>query len=1235
MSENNVNLYVTLLGRYAGMHGLSKMQGEVSLIQRDFARLNASLLSESRVTQGNLERERRMRLSNYQLAVTQAREQKRIIQESENAVQLNRTRLRRLQRENLLLQERAEQGFIDRSSLRWKIWQTNFSRQQELATRNYLAALSARDAAILGATPGRAGGLITGGGTGGIGGGIGGAGAGGLGAAAGGGGLTRLAGNPYLLAGAALGLGGLYGAKKAADLYARFQQMTQATAANTNMTAAALRRYRAILPDFQVQYPAPMSDVNNAFFRALNLGFRTRNGAPNQRTYQFAREVMLSALPAMANPEKVANMLGGTINAYRNNAGAPRGASPDWFMNVIHAGGAAANMTVDQMAQFFGPVQALAATSNSKNSLRQALAMVGAMTQQGFTPQKASTDVAQIFQKMLRPPASAQNKLAQIYYKTGVNLWGDFTPQGLAQKGAFGVMADLRQALAQGTISKQDLLTIFPGTRGGQGLLSLLSPGGQQRMRQDYQRTSSAQAQGQTARQFQGWMQTRAAQTAQREAILYRFGLWAGAGPNAALTATTDLFNRLVIGADKWVRRSKVVGAGFVALGRGAVFFLKNLTPIGLGFQALSQIVGPTVTLFTRGLGPALTDIATRAKPITRVFGAIAARIKGLISPIRAWPGTVLGALAQGLNKSHVLRILNPPLSGLVAVFSNAFAAIADKARGLGGFIAGGIGTALRRRFPGMSLPGAGTGTGASPTPNYPDLNPTKLDQIIRAAGSVPTGYPSPARFGLPPPTWYRNSITQPYSSYITQQDNAGLAAFGGGPAVNDWNFGEPTGTPVRLPIRAKLLRLQSIPGGGGYAYFRAVNGGIFFFEHLQSFSIRAVGRWYNAGTLVGTSGRPTSANYGQGAQLSLSADARASRAIMTGRSGIGGGPGRRVAAALPTPPPPGVGATGTGPTITPWERRNWGMLRAAAARNRIPLSALLAILNSESSGGMNTAAGANVMQVTPIAMRQVRFTGNYQTSAGASVEGGLEYLRYLYNGPARRSWWTAFQMYNGSGPDAIAYANRTYAAANAYGLGRLPAVKIPAPYATALFSERRRLANLTAAWTGIRVSGLPAEGKGRYTQANYLKYQYARNQLLRQIADNTARQFALSNHMSAAWLAQMLKQDRETLNRRNQAARNQRLQRVPGYGGAAGSVVPVHIIGRCDAEAKANKIRAATAERGKEIAGHTHATARGIAKLIDEVRKLRAELTGLRVGPSAPPLPYFVGTRTAALPGH
>jgi hypothetical protein len=1150
--DHNTNLYVTLYGRAAGFTGLSKFNSDLTRMSNQFGLLNTKAQRQAALTEMALGKQATSATTAADVAVrSQGRIQAALATTSDRAERMQR-RQTLITQQQLDLRSRAEQGFYDKNLLRYTQLREKLKLQQEWITADLAKQLAKRDALVAASDDAQAlsaakasakmaalqdvrnaAGATA-------------AANAGFGAQ-----LGKFAMNPYVQ-GAAVTVGaGAYAAYKLSNFYAGFQGITQTTGANTNMSPAALKAYRGMLPGFRNKFPGSLADLNSAFFHALSLGFRGKGGMPNASTRDFVREVMLSALPSGANPGDVTNLLGGAINAYRNNRGVPKGAVPDWFMNVMHATGATGNMSVEELAQYFGPVMALAAASGSRNSLRQSGAMVDTLTQMGFTPQRANTNVAAIWQKLENAPSKAKNELAQLYRSTGgrVNLWGDFTQQGLAQKGAFGVIGDLRNALARGDITRQQILTLFPGTRGGQGMLSLLSQGGATRMATNYGFTSASSAQGQTQAQYAGWMGTRGGQTAERNALLGQAGLWAGQGTNKEITTLTSDFNKATIAVGGFVKNNQALIYGSAHAIGSLAAFETHMNPLYIGFKTLNGVVGVTATLFQHGFVSALQDAGSRIKT------AFLTPLGDLTNFIKPWGGKLVSIIGSGITTA-LPGLKSGPLHATVVAIKNALGGLNAWAGHLGASIASGLGSQFNAYAPSWVKHALGISTGSS-TRLLPHMN---VSAAIRAAGpapkGTPAGFPNPHAFGLTAPSWYRDSITNPYSAKITAQDSMGTTALGGGPAAHDFNYGVPVGSTVRLPIAAKLLKIQLISDktgyGGWYVYFQAKNGGVFFYEHFNDVMVHTVGKTYPAGTVVGHSGQPTG-SWGSGPQMSITADARATAALRTNNSNAAVALPSTGGHSLPTPPllRVGVGSTGKGPAITPWEKNNWRLLTNVAAAQHIPMGALLAILGNESSGGMNKAAGANLMQVTSAAARQIGFTGAYGTNVSASLNAGAKYFEYLLNGPAHGDLWTAFEMYNGSGPGAIAYANKAYAAANAFGLGHQVAAAKAAARAAAKLSATPE--------TGREGGALPS---GAY--------------------------------------------------------------------GAAGRSVPVHIIGRCAAEAAANVHRKKTADHAQAIAHHTLTSAQILAKIYDHMTKHPSG--GGRQGRDNPKV---IGLHQSPMPGY
>lgn len=158
---------------------------------------------------------------------------------------------------------------------------------------------------------------------------------------------------------------------------------------------------------------------------------------------------------------------------------------------------------------------------------------------------------------------------------------------------------------------------------------------------------------------------------------------------------------------------------------------------------------------------------------------------------------------------------------------------------------------------------------------------------------------------------------------------------------------------------------------------------------------------------------------------------------------------------------------------------------------------------------------------------------------------------------------------------------------------GRGGRTKTLGAYGGAIFAERNKLRGMEAKWHGINVSQLPMTGNGMYNQQNYLRFEIKKDALLRQISDNTAKQYAITHRMSDAWLKQQLKQDRKTQQAADAAAR----ARLTG-GGETNFVRMPELMYRCKAEAEANIIR-------RRAENHGHSAATSLVTVVKVLRKI------------------------------
>jgi hypothetical protein len=147
------------------------------------------------------------------------------------------------------------------------------------------------------------------------------------------------------------------------------------------------------------------------------------------------------------------------------------------------------------------------------------------------------------------------------------------------------------------------------------------------------------------------------------------------------------------------------------------------------------------------------------------------------------------------------------------------------------------------------------------------------------------------------------------------------------------------------------------------------------------------------------------------------------------------------------------------------------------------------------------------------------------------------------------------------------------------------------------LSSRESHLASvIRSGWSGTDPSRMPEWGGGGINQHAWLKAQFKANQLEREARDNHWRQMRALHQISKNTLKTYLEIDKQALNRRNREAR----QRAFMGAGASGSVVPVHVIGRCAAEEANRKHHAKTASGTHEVAKNTAKT----NSLLDNIRR-------------------------------
>jgi hypothetical protein len=367
-------------------------------------------------------------------------------------------------------------------------------------------------------------------------------------------------------------------------------------------------------------------------------------------------------------------------------------------------------------------------------------------------------------------------------------------------------------------------------------------------------------------------------------------------------------------------------------------------------------------------------------------------------------------------------------------------------------------------------------------------------------------------------------------------QNVFGNAALAG--RIGDTDFGatdQRAGHVYELPGSTKrkwtFVRYLPDPSNPGQdiAVWRDPMGTIQAFNHTDPRGLRtSYGGWRQLRPgMVGYGGQAAGVSMESHVCIVTSPDGRQDLMILTGQGEMqmraAGKKVRRL-------PGAGAGAGLVSALATPWERSNAGLLTSMAKQNRVPIGALQAILSLESSGGMNPLAGANVMQVTPIAAQQIGFTGPYATNRRASVQAGAAYFSYLLHGPAHGDLRTAFRMYNGSGTAAENYAARAMAmmgGTNRAGGGNLPNIPMtstgpqtPAGWASFYGGRVSNIqATINQAFPSPHPRHMSAQNRDAYrhllSRLAYQSYQEERSQIMATTGPGTRRNALLAQAQS------------------------------------------------------------------------------------------------------------------------
>lgn len=230
----------------------------------------------------------------------------------------------------------------------------------------------------------------------------------------------------------------------------QFDSMTQAVANNTTMGQAGLAKMRTTISALAATAPGQLDDLAQGYMHITNYG---NNAADTAMILRTAEESALSTHSRIAG---VANTLANVMHEYSIGASGAAGA-----MDVLHLAAAQGNATLEEFSS--GGARAIDTAANMGVSFQQVTAALSALSRHESL-RDANTQLVGLFSKIVNPAKQAQQEIAALSLKTGVNLVGDFTAAGLRTRGLTGVLADLKAATG-GNVS--EMFKLVPALRGG------------------------------------------------------------------------------------------------------------------------------------------------------------------------------------------------------------------------------------------------------------------------------------------------------------------------------------------------------------------------------------------------------------------------------------------------------------------------------------------------------------------------------------------------------------------------------------------------------------------------------------------------------------------------------------------------------------------------------------------------------------------------------------------------
>jgi colicin import membrane protein len=249
-----------------------------------------------------------------------------------------------------------------------------------------------------------------------------------------------------------------------AGMYAGFEAKTTAVANNTLMTNAQLKEMQQVVLSTGKATGAELDDISDGYMRIANHAYK---GAEAQNILMVASK---EAISTQSKVDSTANALAGTMHVFHIKGGEAANT-----MNLIAIAAARGNSTIQEWTDNTGKATGMAA--NYGVQLADVEAALSALTQQKFSTSEANTQVTNLLNHIANPTAEARKNIELLQARAnsmGIDLVKDFSSSGLAGRGLYGVLSDIKQVTGGNAEAVNSLIGAM---RGGIGAMALMKSG--------------------------------------------------------------------------------------------------------------------------------------------------------------------------------------------------------------------------------------------------------------------------------------------------------------------------------------------------------------------------------------------------------------------------------------------------------------------------------------------------------------------------------------------------------------------------------------------------------------------------------------------------------------------------------------------------------------------------------------------------------------------------------------